>query len=95
MKLKNKQTKAEVSTEKVIEKRSSSDFVFTKDNYKWLLGGCVILLIGFLLMIGGGSDDPAVFSEAIFNFQRMTLSPLLILTGYGVVMYSIVKKSVD
>ena len=53
------------------------------------------LLICFLLMIGGGSKDPKVFSQGIFNFQRLTLAPLLILAGYVVEIFAIMKKPKD
>ena len=72
-----------------------SEFAFGKQNYKLLLIGLVLILAGFLLMIGGGSDDPNVFSEDIFNFRRLTLAPILILAGYVVEIFAIMKKSKD
>lgn len=65
---------------------------FGRDNYKWVLIGLVFLLVGFLLMIGGGSDNPDVFNEGMFNFRRLTLSPILILIGFGIQFYAIMKK---
>jgi hypothetical protein len=79
----------------VEDKSKLEAFAFTRDNYKWVLIGLVFLLVGFLLLIGGGSDDPNVYSDKVFNFQRWTLSPLLILTGYAIEIYAIMKKSVD
>ena len=70
----------------------SSQFAFGKENYKLLLIGLVLIAVGFLLMIGGGSDDPKVFSDEIFNFRRLTLAPLLILAGYVVEIFAIMKK---
>ena len=64
-------------------------------NYKLLLIGLVLILVGFLLMIGGGSDDPNVFSDKIFNFRRITLAPILILAGYVVEIFAIMKKPKD
>ena len=58
------------------------EFAFGKVNYRLLLIGLGFLLLGYLLMIGGGSDDPNVFSPALFDFQRLTLAPLLLLTGF-------------
>ncbi len=72
-----------------------SEFAFGKQNYKLLLIGLVLILVGFLLMIGGGSDDPNVFSEEIFNFRRLTLAPILILAGYVVEIFAIMKKPKD
>ena len=65
---------------------------FGRSNYIWVLIGLAFLLVGFLLMIGGGSDDPDVFNEGMFNFQRLTLAPILILIGFGVQFYAIMKK---
>ncbi|MEN8223964.1 MAG: DUF3098 domain-containing protein [Bacteroidota bacterium] len=74
---------------------STIAFAFGKENYRLLLIGLVVILIGFLLMIGGGSDDPNVFSEDIFSFRRMTLAPILILAGYIIEIYAIMKKPRD
>jgi hypothetical protein len=70
----------------------SSEFAFGKQNYKLLLIGLALILVGFLLMIGGGSDDPNVFSDKIFNFRRLTLAPILVLAGYVVEIFAIMKK---
>jgi len=69
-----------------------SGFAFGKENFRLLFIGLGLLLVGFLLMIGGGSDDPNVFSDKIFDFQRLTLAPLLILAGYVVQIFAIMKK---
>lgn len=68
------------------------DYAFDKQNYKWLLIALVFLLVGFVLMIGGGSDDPNVFNYGMFNFQRLTLSPILLIVGYIIGIYAIMKK---
>lgn len=65
---------------------------FGRDNYLWVIVGLVFLLVGFLLMIGGGSDDPDVFNDAIFNFRRLTLAPVLVLLGFGIQIYAIMKR---
>ncbi len=67
-------------------------FAFTKQNYRLLIIGIVVITLGFLLMIGGGSDDPTVFSDKIFNFRRMTLAPILILAGYIIEIFAIMKR---
>jgi len=69
-----------------------SAFAFDKNNYKWLLICLAFLLVGFLLMIGGGSDDPDVFNYGMFDFQRLTLSPVLLFIGYIIGIYAIMKK---
>ena len=72
-----------------------ADFAFTKENYRLMLIGLALMVLGFLLMIGGGSKDPADFSPDIFNFQRITVAPILILAGYVVEIFAIMKKSND
>lgn len=67
-------------------------FAFGKENYKFMLIGIALVAIGMLLMIGGASDDPNKFSEDIFNFQRLTLAPIVIVAGYVVVLIAILKK---
>ena len=55
---------------------------FTKMNYILVLVGVALIALGMILMIGGGSSDPDVFNPKMFNFQRLTLSPILILLGF-------------
>ena len=74
------------------EQGNETQMPFGRDNYLWVIIGLAFLLIGFLLMIGGGSDDPDVFNEAIFNFRRLTLAPILVLIGFGVQIYAIMKR---
>ena len=83
MNLENKKTKNE---------QNETKMPFGRDNYVWVLIGIAFILIGFLLMIGGGSDNPDVFNEAIFSFRRLTLAPILVLIGFGVEIYAIMKK---
>lgn len=64
----------------------------SKKNYKLMLIGFVIIVIGFALMVGGGSEDPAVFSEDLFSFRRITLAPIIVLAGFGFEIYAIMKK---
>lgn len=71
------------------------DFAFDRQNYKWLLIALGCLLVGYILMIGGSSTDPNVFNYGMFNFQRLTLSPLLIMAGYIIGVYAIMKKPRD
>ena len=67
-------------------------FVFNRENYIWLISGLVLMAIGFLLLIGGGSDNPEVFSDALFDFQRLTVAPVLILAGLVVEIFAIMKR---
>jgi len=77
-------------TEKVVEEQST---LFTRENYKWMLIGLVIMAIGFFLMAGGKSEDPNVFNDSeIYGFQRITLAPILIVAGLVVEIFAIIKK---
>jgi hypothetical protein len=62
---------------------------FGKQNYLILLVGLALIALGFVLMIGGGSTDPDVFNEKMFNFQRITLAPILVLAGFVVEIVAI------
>ena len=66
-------------------------FLFEKTNYKILLVGILVIALGFLLMSGGGSDDPNVFNKDIFSFRRIRLARTTVLVGFGIVIYSILK----
>ena len=68
------------------------EFLFEKVNYKILLIGIAVIALGFILMSGGGSDDPTVFSEAVFSWRRIRLAPTVVLIGFGITIYSIFKK---
>lgn len=71
-------------------------FAFGKENYRILIVGVILVVIGYLLMIGGGSDDPNVFNaEEIFSTRRITVAPIVILAGFVVVLFGIMKKSKD
>lgn len=65
------------------------DFVFTKKNYVLMGIGLAVIALGFILMSGGGSDDPNVFNPAIYSFRRIRLAPLLVLIGFGIEVYAI------
>ena len=68
------------------------EFLFEKVNYKILLIGIAVIVLGFILMSGGGSEDPNVFSEDIFNFRRIRLAPTTVLIGFGITIYAILKN---
>lgn len=70
-----------------------SEFLFDKINYTFLLIGLAVIGLGFILMSGGGSDDPTVFNEDVFNFRRIRLAPTVVLIGFGITIYSIFKQS--
>jgi membrane-bound ClpP family serine protease len=74
------------------EKEVVELFPLGKENYKLMLIGLAIILLGFTLMIGGGSNDPNIFNEDIFSFRRITLAPMIVLFGFMFQIYAIMKK---
>ena len=76
-----------------MENKNTHEFLFEKVNYKILLIGLGVIALGFLLMSGGGSDDPKVFNEAVFSFRRIRLAPTVVLIGFGITIYSIFKTT--
>ena len=58
-----------------------------------MLIGVAFIALGFILMAGGGSDDPAVFNTEIYNFRRIRLAPTLVLVGLGIEIYAIIAKT--
>ena len=71
---------------------SQNAMPFGKQNYIIVLIGIALIALGFILMIGGGSNDPDVFNEKMFNFQRLTLAPILVLAGFVVEIVAIFWK---
>jgi hypothetical protein len=68
------------------------EFLFQGINYKILLAGLVVIALGFILMAGGGNDNPEVFNEDIFNFRRIRLAPAVVLAGFGITIWSIFRN---
>lgn len=75
--------------EKKRKDKLKSQFVFGKKNYKFMFIGLAFIALGFILMSGGGSDDPNVFNPEIFNWKRIRLAPTLVLIGFGIQIYAI------
>ncbi|WP_350286391.1 DUF3098 domain-containing protein [uncultured Croceitalea sp.] len=71
------------------EKGPKMEFIFQKKNYTFLFIGLGLIALGFILMAGGGSDDPNVFNPEIYSFRRIRLAPTLILIGLGIQIYAI------
>jgi hypothetical protein len=64
--------------------------LFDKTNLMWMLGGVAIMILGYILMAGGKSDDPNVFNpDEVYSSMRITVAPILILAGLVVLIYSI------
>ncbi len=68
------------------------EFAFGKKNYTVMIAGIVLIIIGFFLLSGGGSQDPNVFNEEIFNVRRMVISPIFMFAGFVLEIYAIMLK---
>ena len=68
-------------------------FIFGRRNYVFMIAGLLLIAAGYVLMAGGGSDDPAVFNDAIFNTRRLIIAPILVLSGFGMELYAIMTRS--
>lgn len=72
--------------------KEEGGYALGKENYKLMAIGFAIIVIGFILMSGGKSDDPKEFSDAIFSFRRITLAPVIVLAGFIFEIWAIMKK---
>ena len=64
-----------------------------KENYKFIILGCIVVALGFILMSGGGTDNPNEFNEEeLFSFRRITLAPFFVILGYVIVLYGVMKR---
>src|SRR6476660_6634189 len=67
--------------------------LFGKENFTWMLIGVAILILGFVLMAGGGSEDPTVFNPTdVYSTRRITIAPIIILLGLAVEIYAIFRQ---
>ena len=84
--IKDKKT---VTTKEVVVRED----LFGKENYMWMLIGAAVLALGFFLMSGGKSDNPNIFNEKeIYSPVRITIAPLLIIAGFIIEVFAIMKK---
>ncbi len=68
-------------------------FVFDRSNYMWMIAGVALILLGFVLISGGKSSDPAVFNaDELYSIRRVTVAPLVMLLGFGLEVYAIMKR---
>ena len=79
---------------KTQKEATTTNTLFDKENIKWMLVGIVVIVIGYFLMSGGNSDNPNVFNgKEIYSFRRITLAPFLIVLGFVIEIFAIMKKS--
>lgn len=74
------------------ETSGNSEFAIPKENYKFLIVSFVLVILGFLLMVGGKSNDPNVFNLEMFNAQRTILAPLVVVFGFCFGIWAIMRK---
>lgn len=81
------------TTTSITTKEPVTNTLFSKDNYKWMLIGLVVMAIGFFLMAGGKSSDPQVFNDKdVYSTTRITIAPILIIAGLIIEIFAIMKK---
>lgn len=77
------------------ENKEKLNLALGRENYKLLAIGFAIIVVGFLLMLGGKTKDPKEFSDTIFSFRRITLAPIVVLAGFIFEIWAIMKKPKD
>lgn len=66
--------------------------LYNKTNYLLIGLSVLLIIVGFLLMSGGGTDDPNTFNEAIFSPQRIKYAPIVCVAGFGLMIYAILYR---
>ncbi|MBC7865617.1 MAG: DUF3098 domain-containing protein [Bacteroidia bacterium] len=72
--------------------KSDETIYFDKINYICLIAGIGLVFLGYMLMIGGGSDDPNIYNKEIFSARRITVAPITCLLGFAVLVYAIMRR---
>lgn len=67
-------------------------YAIARSNYMLFIAGIILIVLGYLLMIGGGSEDPNVFNPEIFSARRITVAPVVCLIGFGVIFFAIMRR---
>ncbi len=99
MSKKNKNFSAESFGKKEAEIPQQNNFYFGKQNYKLMMIGLALIIAGFLLMMGAdantvdGKYDPNSWNEGIFSIRRIRIAPLLVIAGFAVEVYAILKRN--
>ena len=70
-------------------------FAFGKENFIWLAISVAIIIIGFILVSGGKSTEETGFDPSIFNTRRLLVAPIVLMSGFGLIIYAILKKPKD
>ncbi len=81
-----------MSKEQLKSNATSIEMVFEKKNYIFMAIGVVLIILGLVFLSGGGSSDPTKFNDAMFDFRRLYIGPLVMLAGFGIEIYAIMHK---
>jgi hypothetical protein len=91
--VKTKRTTTVTEKEPAATNRTATPGIFSRDNLLWMIIGGVVMIIGYLLMAGGRSNDPNVFNPAeVYSARRITIAPILILIGLGIEVYALFRQ---
>jgi uncharacterized membrane protein len=82
-------------TTQLTKEKALAEFAFGRINYVLMLAGLALIFLGYVLMSGGGSDDPKVFNPAIFDSRRLVVAPIVTVLGYVLEVFAIVIKAKD
>jgi len=74
---------------KDIKPENKKLLLFKKKNYLISIIGIIFIIIGYVMMSGGGSNDPNIFNDEIYNFKRIKIAPMLVIVGLGIQVYAI------
>ena len=87
-------SKDKVSSASVLKANTNeTPFIFDRTNYFIMIAGIVVILLGFELMSGGSTTDPNVFpKEELYSFRRITLAPIVVMIGFAIEIYAILKR---
>jgi hypothetical protein len=84
-----------MAKKKIVKRQEQTDesrMPLSRKNYILMLAGLGIIILGFVLMAGGGSDDPAVFNYDMFSWRRTTLAPIVVVAGFAFEVYAIMHR---
>ena len=73
--------------------KKKKQLLFNRENYKAMIIGILFIILGFIIMSGGGSEDPNIFSDEIYSFRRIKLAPTVVLFGFALAIFSILVKN--
>ncbi|MBI5218745.1 MAG: DUF3098 domain-containing protein [Bacteroidia bacterium] len=83
-----------MENKKDTKKENTQDigWAIPKENYKFIIAGIILIVLGYILMAGGKSDDPKIFNPEVFSFRRITLAPMMVLAGFIFEIWAIMRK---